>query len=70
MGFKLGDFVPQATRDTLPEDRCVTGKRVFRSKAAAWDSVRTIRSATRTTMRPFKCGWCPGWHLGHRRGAR
>lgn len=65
---KLGDFVSKALRDALPVDRCPTGKVSFRTKAEARRALQS-QHGHHTKMKPFRCGFCERYHLGHRRGA-
>jgi hypothetical protein len=64
MSVDYHDFI---NRDLPLVERGCTSKALFlsRREARAW-----MRSGRRSDGRldPYHCGYCGGWHLGHRRG--
>lgn len=68
MSFKLGDLIGgQLKALALPEDRCVTGKRMFKTREEA-RMAHAAQAGHHTQMSAFRCGYCMQIHLGHRRG--
>lgn len=64
MGFKLAELLIEPP--VIPLDRCVTGKTVYRTKADGQAAAIRINRHALDPMRPFRCGWCERYHLGHR----
>ena len=52
----------------VPERQC-GGKKRYPSKAVAKRWARRVPTAVPGVgvLRPYRCGWCDGWHLGHDR---
>jgi hypothetical protein len=69
VGFKLEELLVHKPGVLFQQDRCKTGKTVYRTKAEARAAVGPINREQLTRMVVFRCSWCPGYHLGHRRGA-
>ena len=51
-------------RDLPMRDRGCTSKAVYVSRQEAKSFVRRRGYAG---LHPYRCRWCDGWHLGHRR---
>lgn len=69
-GLDPRDLLPAGAPDPdSPRIDCASGKHVFESRAAAKAALSRQQHAHRSPMHVYKCGFCPGWHLGHARGA-
>ena len=59
------DYHQFINRDLPLQERGCTSKAVFISRREA----RSLANHSRLTvgLKPYRCRWCDGWHLGHRR---
>lgn len=72
MSFKLKDVLKTTPEILQQRDHCITGKRVFYSKEEARTAAGMTNAQSRqtTAMKPYRCDWCPFFHLGHTKGRR
>lgn len=63
------DYRQLVSRDLPLQERACTSKVVFVSRRDALSRARHGRMGY-VGLRPYRCEWCDGWHLGHRRGRR
>jgi hypothetical protein len=68
-GMPLVDYRQLVNRDLPPQERGCTSKAVYVSRREAMSRVRHGRSVG-SGLHPYRCQWCDGWHLGHRRRHR
>lgn len=75
------DFGAQKPGDLPPIRISCTGKACFRSQNEARKTIKRIgkRSKGRfysgmrngsSTLEPYKCSYCDGWHIGGKKGAK
>jgi hypothetical protein len=59
------DYHQFINRDLPIRERACTSKAVFFSRREA----RSLANDSRLTtgLKPYRCRWCDGWHLGHAR---
>ncbi len=62
------DYRQFINRNLPLQDRGCTSKAVFISRREAQSLLRNSRHGS-TGLKPYRCRWCEGWHLGHPRRA-
>ena len=63
------DYRQFVNRDVPIQERACTSKVAFVSRREALSRCRHGRMGY-SGLKPYRCEWCDGWHLGHRRRRR
>ena len=64
--MSLLDYRQFINRDLPPQERGCTSKAVYLTRREAVSSTRRGHG-TDGALHPYRCRYCDGWHLGHRR---
>ncbi len=62
------DYRQFVNRNLPLQDRGCTSKAMFVSRREAQSLLRKGRHGS-SGLKPYRCRWCDGWHLGHSRRA-
>jgi hypothetical protein len=64
--MQTADYRQFINRNLPIRDRACVSKAVFVSRGEAKNRVRQGRQGY-AGLKPYRCQWCDGWHLGHAR---